>query len=580
MRKRMGWIGLGLLCGSLLLSVSAQPGPAVAQSGGSCEAALAATVAEASARCADLPEGTVCPAGNVTLTGADGQPLASGQQSLEAVKNISTAGFDTTGESVGVSVLRVPGLVQGQVLSAILFGDATLSPAEAPPIGPACTATSIGTVNVRSTPSTDAAILGQMTVNQSAPITARLADSTWWQVAWEDQTAWVFAELTPTTCDPATMLVADPATGELSGGLPAPAYQSATLVSGFGAPVCAGAPRGGLLLQSTEGGAAWRLNSLRITLDGTALVQIGANDVLVVSVLEGEAGLDYGRVVRTASAGQMLRAPLLAGLPAGLPGPALDRVSPDAVGAPLALLPRPVTVTAQPVASPAVSDAGSMACGLLPQQTVVASADGAARLALTVDPAQRVRVSVAAEGLQGLALLGPDGAEVTRGGISDMQTPGVLVVDTSLRAAGDYALEAEVAPDQVVTFGVTCDLPEVAALPRVLACEDFLLRWDQVSGNEVQFSAPAGATISAIVTHDLPSEGPAARLDLEDEAGNALGEVSFLGVGTTQAAGPLEATLDAGGTYTLRWDGDPFNVVSVEAVCQPPQPAPTETPAP
>ena len=77
----------------------------------------------------------------------------------------------------------------------------------------------------------------------------------------------------------------------------------------------------------------------------------------------------------------------------------------------------------------------------------------------------------------------------------------------------------------------------------------------------------------------MPSEGAAARLDLEDEAGNVLGEVSFLGVGTTQAAGPLEATLDAGGTYSLRWDGDPFNVVSVEAVCQPPQPVPTETPA-
>ena len=578
MRKRMGWIGLGLLGGGLLLAVSAQPGPAVAQSGGSCEATLAATIAEASAHCADLPEGTVCPAGNVTLTGADGQILVSGQQSLEAVERISTAGFDAAGKSVGVSVLRVPGLAQGQVLSAVLFGDATLSPAEAPPIGPACTATSIGTVNVRSAPSTDAEILGQMTVNQSAPITARLADSTWWQIAWEDQTAWVFAELTPTTCDPATMLVADPATGDLSGGLPAPAYQSATLASGFGAPVCAGAPRGGLLLQSAEGGAAWRLNSLRITLDGTALIQASANDVLVVSVLEGEAGLDYGRIVRTASAGQMLRAPLLAGLPAGLPGPALDTISSDAAGAPLALLPRPVTVATQPVDEPVASSAGSLACGLLPQQAAVSSTGGSARLALTVDPAQRVRVSVAAEGLQGMTLRGPDGAEVTRGGSNDMQTAGVLVVDTAL-AAGEYALEAAVAPDQAVTFGVTCDLPEVAALPRVLACEDFLLRWDQVSGNEVQFSAPAGATISAIVTHELPSEGPAARLDLEDEAGNVLGEVSFLGVGTTQAAGPLEATLDAGGTYSLRWDGDPFNVVSVEAVCQPPQPVPTETPA-
>ena len=577
MRKRMGWMALGLLGGGLLLSMSARPGPVAAQSGGSCEATMAATIAEAGARCTNLPEGTICPVGDVTLTGTDGQILVSGQQSLEAVGRISTAGFDAAGESVGVSVLRVPGLDQGQALSVVLFGDATLSPAEAPPIGPACTATSIGTVNVRSAPSTDAEIMGQMMVNQSAPITARLADSTWWQIAWEDQTAWVFAELTPTTCDSATMLVADPATGELSGGLPAPAYQSATLVSGFGAPVCAGAPRGGLLLQSTEGGASWRLNSLRITLDGTALIQASANDVLVVSVLEGEVGLDYGRIVRIASVGQMLRAPFLNGQPAGLPGPALDSVSSDVGGAPLALLPRAV-IAPPSTAAPAAAEAGTVACDLLPQAVSAVNNDRVARLTVMANSAQRVRISAESEDIQRLSVMGVDGSVLADSRMDDAQTPGILTVDAALPEGGTYTVTAEGASAPEALFGVTCDLPEVAALPRVLACEDFLLRWDQVSGNEVQFSAPAGTTISAIVTHDLPSEGPAARLDLEDEAGNRLGEVGFLGVGTTQAAGPLDATLDAEGTYTLRWDGDPFNVVSVEAVCQPPQ-SPTETPA-
>ena len=50
------------------------------------------------------------------------------------------------------------------------------------------------------------------------------------------------------------------------------------------------------------------------------------------------------------------------------------------------------------------------------------------------------------------------------------------------------------------------------------------------------------------------------------------------GRGALQAAGPLEVVIPQDGIYTIAWDGDPFNVMRVEALCMAP-PTPTgETP--
>jgi len=570
---RFALLTMLLVCSAVVSAGTVWPPVASAQGGVSCAAAMEQAIAAAASSCRQVAPGTLCAgAGQVEVFSADGGRLGpSAVIALDAVERVETRGAETAGAVPGISVLRLPGLAEGESLTAVLFGDASLAHEQGPPVAPLCNAVSIGTVNIRQEPNTGSAILGQLSPGDSAPITARLADSSWWHIQWEGQDAWIFAQLAPADCDANLMLVVDPATGELSGGLPAPAFQGGRLQTSFTAPVCAGAPRGGLLLQSGPAGASWRVNRLVLTVVGTALVQASQDDILAVQVLEGRAILAAEGVNRQAEAGQMIRAPMRSGAIEQAPGPALVAVSEDIATAPIGLLPRPITPPAVTQPIPQAQSGEALTCAALTQQVAIEAVGGRASVPVSLGAGQAIRVSASGAGVAGLAVRGPDGGEQLL-----VQGAGTaLVASFAAEEAGTHTFVADGVTGSLL-FGFTCDLPRTSPAAGVRACQDTLLRWDAVSGGEVRFFAPAGALVSAIAQHALPSEGDAQRLGALAEDGQQIAESVFASVQSSRVAGPLEFSAPADGEYILRWDGDPFNLIEIEVLCLPPTPGVSE----
>ncbi len=541
--------------------------------GQSCLAAVAQVIAAVQGICDDLPPNTVCAgtAGVRVLSQAGETVAPASRMPLVGLSAITTDPYSLTGGELGVSVLTVPGVSAGESLTAVLFGAATLTNVPGQPLAPACSATSIGSVNIRAEPNTSAAILGQLDLDESAPVTARLPDSSWWRILWNGAAAWVFAQLAPAGCDPAAMLVYDPVSGEVSGGLPAPDFQNVQITTDFSALACAGAPRGGLLLQSDTAGAAWIVNGLLLDLNGTALLQAGGNDVLAVQVLTGQVALEAGGVTRLAAAGQLLRVPLQDGRLQSLPGPALDAVLPGVADAPLTLLPRPVIAPAVTHEVPALPAGADIACDLLPQSMMVMAEGTTAVLRVYAKGDQTIRVSVSGGDLRSLSVDTPAGSNVMLSGPdgSPAETT-VLTTDLVVDQGGGYAFRVETTSGTPVRFGVTCGLPQPAPPPTLQACESVLMRWETVSGNSVRFTAPQDAQVSVIARHELPSQGPAAILGVFTETGEQVGQAAFMGFQARRVAGPLDILLPRQATYVIRWDGDPFNLMDVEALCVPP----------
>jgi uncharacterized protein YraI len=379
-----------------------------AQGGESCPVVLPQHVQALLDRCGAAASGTACVGTSAAVTGVSGEVRNLGggdQQVLSDVASITTDLVSTEPDMPGIAVLRLSQTAESAALMAVLFGSAELVEVPAPPIAPTCNAVSVGEVNVRAQPNTSATILGQLVLNESAPITARLADSSWWRIIWQGEPAWIFAQLAPADCDTAALLVYDPVTETLSGGVAGAPWQHGQLTTDFTAGLCDNAPAGGLLLQSDVGMANWRINGLGIGVDGTALVQASPQDVLAVQVLDGQVVLEAAGITRIANTGQLLRVPLQDGRLAALPGPALDGLPASAWAAPIAILPRALTppaVDTQPVAAAQDVD---LVCGLLPQQITGGSGD----LRVDVPVAGTLRLTAEGAPLTGVAVTRPDG---------------------------------------------------------------------------------------------------------------------------------------------------------------------------
>jgi hypothetical protein len=538
-----------------------------AQSGDDCAAGFAAQVATLEELCATLPPGSLCTdAQGVAVSRTDGTNVSAGTGALAGVQQISTRGADGASQVPGISVLRVPALEAEIYLNAVLYGDAILANDPGLPQPPTCNARSIGTVNVRTAPDTESRIVGQLRVDQQVPVVGRLADATWWQIAWEGEPAWVFAELTPLDCDPASMLIADPASGEVSGGVPAPEFQGARLETSFATPVCDGLPRAGLLLQNVGGPATWRLNGELLRIDGTVLVQASTDDVLAIQSLEGQAEIQIGGITRPAVTGQLLRVPLRSGVAAGVPGPAVNYADTGVALAPVSLLPRQITLPA--ASGPAPTADEPITCDWLPRHLWVNPSDGQVTVTMPGEAGQSMRISAAGAGLSALAYSGPDGS----GNQMEGEGPLVLEIPDTEAQTGDYRITAQTDAAEPIRVGVTCDLPRASAPQEVRDCADLLLRWDSVVGGSVRFRAPAGARVSVIADHLLPSQGAATTLSVLASDGQELGESGFVSFVDKRVAGPLAFDAPAETDYVVQWDGDPFNLANVEIICVLPAP--------
>jgi hypothetical protein len=346
MRLRLfGFIAIWVVvmaCGSGL--VAAQGGA------DACPVLVESALDLAQESCARLDRNEVC-YGN-TLVAAIGWDAVSlpdftvpgDTASVLDLASIETAALNVEQNQWGVAVMALqadlPGTLPGQVVTFVLFGEAEIR-SEVPPAGIApppqtCAATATGGLNVRGGPGTGYPVVGGLAAGEQIILTGRNPAGDWVTFEADGESAWVYAPLLDTDCDPAALPVV---AGFAGGTRYAAPLQAFYLRTGSGVPVCEEAPRNGVLVQTPEDTTVhFRINGVEVMVGSTAFFE-EQDGALVVNTLEG-------MVTVTAKGRTQIVAPgyrVVAGREAAPTAPApYDRA--DVSSMPLELLPHRVSV--------------------------------------------------------------------------------------------------------------------------------------------------------------------------------------------------------------------------------------------
>jgi hypothetical protein len=145
-----------------------------------------------------LLESRVAPAGSALPTMRE---LFNWSASIIGSHTLQARAYDAAGQ-MGAS-LAVAVTVQSQEPPTSVPAEATNPPAEAtlpPTVAPEATATPVPeqalltantNANVRNGPGTNYYVIGALSEGQTAVVTGRNADSSWWQIGFQDGTAWI-----------------------------------------------------------------------------------------------------------------------------------------------------------------------------------------------------------------------------------------------------------------------------------------------------------------------------------------------------------------------------------------------------
>lgn len=262
---------------------------------------------------------------------------------LADLQTLQLSSMNQENEEWGISLLRLRATLPednaSQNVEVLLFGNVeienpqvsgTSTPAAAPATVEITPAQS-NNINVRSEPSTSAAILGTLAPNQTAVADGRNAVGDWLRITLPDGTGtgWVFASLVTVQGDVTALAVVDAAVvPEVPTEEPAPTslygpMQAFYFRSGVADRPCSEAPDSGILIQTPEGAGEITLlvNEVTIDLGSTAYLQGQPGDDMIVSVIEGQGSVTALNQTVSIPAGTRARIPLDAntGLAAGAP---------------------------------------------------------------------------------------------------------------------------------------------------------------------------------------------------------------------------------------------------------------------
>lgn len=300
----------------LLLAVSG-----VAAQDGTCAAIVQQALAAVEDACAATGRNEAC-YGNVSVqaTPRDGvENLVFEQQgdlvSVADLDVLRLRALDPETDTWGIALMKLqanlPDTLPGQNVTFLLFGDVEIENAVEPaPDLVTMEVTSSGGINIRSGPSTDNPVIGSLTNGETVIANGRNGDATWLRIQVPDSDAlgWVFAELVTGDDDRQTLAEVDPA----DTALPFTPMQAFYFRTGVGATDCADAPADGVLIQTPAGAGKinLRANDVEIQLGSTAYLQAQPDDVMRVSVVEGEAQVTAGGETVTVPAGAQVEVPV------------------------------------------------------------------------------------------------------------------------------------------------------------------------------------------------------------------------------------------------------------------------------
>lgn len=320
----------------LVLPASAQPA--------SCPAIVAGAVQNALLECGTMETGEIC-YGNAEVQLEAEEFIAftrpGDRVPFAAVDVLQTNPMNLDRGRWGLAIVKVEANTPDQILTYVMFGDASLENASAatePVTLVPVRVREITGANVRAVP--DGELLTRLLSGDVVNATARLADNSWLRLRLPDGTdGWVRADLLRAEGGDVDSLAAVRPTDEINGDFYSP-LQAFTLRSGIYGAVCSEAPESGLLVQ-TPSLADIQINGVDIRFDGTLYLQAPNSSDMIVIALEGRAEITSGEASGRLQAGEELRIPVSED-GYGVPGVPFEYAYVEVRDVPLALLPRPV----------------------------------------------------------------------------------------------------------------------------------------------------------------------------------------------------------------------------------------------
>jgi len=362
-----------LLRNGFLLLILVVFSTATAQSE-TCTAIIQEALVVVGEACAGIGRNQAC-YGNIQLaaTPRAGAPAFTFEQpgdlvNIADVETLRLSALDTDESSWGVALMQLqanlPDTLPGQNVTFLLFGDVEIENAVEPsaPL-PTLEATSTGSINVRSAPSTEAGIAGSLASGETVIVNGRNANSSWLRILIPDSDSlgWVRADLVTAQGDVSTLAVVEADDLEI----PFTPMQAFYFRTGITGTTCAEAPQDGILIQTPEGAGeiTLRANDVDIRLGSTAYLraQPGAN--MAVSVLEGQGEVTADGTTVIVPEGAWTEIPLMDDLtPAGAPGEPEPYNDDILETLPIEVLPREIVI-APPADEAALANGGTSAGG-------------------------------------------------------------------------------------------------------------------------------------------------------------------------------------------------------------------------
>ncbi len=275
---------------------------------------------------------------------------------LTDLEDLRLSHLDPVKNTWGIAVMKVqanlPDTLPGQNVTFLLFGDVDIKDAGASSANVGQSITAKSRMNIRSTPSTSAAILGTLAGKETVTANGRNADGSWLRIAVPDSSAtgWVSAGLVTVSGDVQTLPVVDASVEATY--KPMQAFYFST---GLEQPGCSQAPEDGILIQTPQGAGKidLRANDVGIELGSTAFLQAQVSGNMTMTVVEGHGTVTVGTVSVDVPAGTQVTIPMDANLhPAGPPSSAHPYDMTLARPLPIKLLPEQITLFDTAAATP------------------------------------------------------------------------------------------------------------------------------------------------------------------------------------------------------------------------------------
>lgn len=218
------------------------------------------------------------------------------------ILSLQLSSMSITDESWGIALMRLqanlPDTLPGQNVTFLLFGDVQIDDVEA---GSEAILTTTRAVNVRMRPSTTTNnIMTSLPSGQTVVATGRLSDSSWVRIKVKDDVrgvGWVSADFLEGDLDRLVLIEPD---AQVWGPMQAFYFRTR-----MGDRPCEEAPDSGILIQTPEGAGkiTLKVNDVEVRLGSTVYLQAQPGNMMIVTVVEGQATLTAGGQTQVVPAG-------------------------------------------------------------------------------------------------------------------------------------------------------------------------------------------------------------------------------------------------------------------------------------